>query len=204
MTIRRQIDPAIVLIGLIVAIAVALGTWGITWLINSRSRVRRFSEWLTGRLNALVSWFTRGQTKRAIKGSLFGSFFDGLHDDFKAISAERKILLRPFLWATITNIFDVTLIWIAFWSLGHPIDPLLLFVAFGLASMTSIFAVTPGGTGVYETVMATFLSIGGVAPNIAIAGTLLARTILLSGTILFGYVFYQLTVIKYGKHPTNS
>jgi uncharacterized membrane protein YbhN (UPF0104 family) len=52
--------------------------------------------------------------------------------------------------------------------------------------------------------MVAFLAASGVTPDVAIAGTLLARMILLSGTILFGYVFYQLTVLKYGKHSANS
>jgi hypothetical protein len=41
-----------------------------------------------------------------------------------------------------------------------------------------------------------------VPPDVAIAGTLLARVTLVLGTIIFGYVFYQLTVLKYGKRTT--
>ena len=51
--------------------------------------------------------------------------------------------------------------------------------------------------------MVAFLAASGVTPEVAIAGTLLARVTLLSGTILFGYVFYQLTVIKYGKRAAD-
>lgn len=203
MAIRHQIDPVIIIVGFAIAAVVIIATWFMVWLIKNRDRVRRFSRWLTNAVNVVIRWVTGGRKKKAINGASLRSFFDGIHGDFAAIRNERKILLRPFLWATITNIFDVTLIWIAFWALGHPLDPFLLFIAFGLASMTSVFAVTPGGTGVYETVMVTFLAAAGVTPDVAIAGTLLARMILLSGTILFGYVFYQLTVVKYGKHTTE-
>jgi hypothetical protein len=51
--------------------------------------------------------------------------------------------------------------------------------------------------------MITFLASSGVPAEIAIAGTLLARVALLSGTVLFGYIFYQLTINKYGKAPTK-
>lgn len=62
---------------------------------------------------------------------------------------------------------------------------------------------TPGGAGVYEAVMVAFLAASGVTTEVAIAGTLLARVTLLAGTILFGYLFYQLTIIKYGNRPAH-
>ena len=39
----------------------------------------------------------------------------------------------------------------------------------------------------------------GVAPDVAIAGIVLTRVILLTGTIVFGYMFYQHALIKYGR-----
>jgi len=50
-------------------------------------------------------------------------------------------------------------------------------------------------------VVQVFLASAGVAAEVAIAGTLLARVILMVGTIAGGYVFYQLTIVKYGKSP---
>jgi hypothetical protein len=52
-------------------------------------------------------------------------------------------------------------------------------------------------------VMVAFLAASGVTTEVAIAGTLLARVTLLAGTILFGYLFYQLTIIKYGNRPAH-
>ena len=47
--------------------------------------------------------------------------------------------------------------------------------------------------------MIIFLSMTGVAPDVAIAGIILTRVILLTGTIVFGYIFYQHALLKYGK-----
>src|SRR5690606_9667514 len=105
------------------------------WLIKDNARMRRFSAWVTKTGNKIVTFFTRGKKTNAVKGDAVLEFFDGLHDDFLAIRRERKILVRPFAWAAIANILDVALIWIAFWSLGFPLDPALLFIAFGLASI---------------------------------------------------------------------
>lgn len=201
---RHEINWTISGIGFLLAVVAIGGTWLGVWLIKSNDRLRRFSAWLTKTVNRFVRWITRGKKRKAVKGEVILEFFDELHDDYLAIRRERKILVRPFIWATIANMLDVALLWIAFWSLGFPLDPALLFIAFGIASIAGAVSITPGGAGVYEAVMVTFLAAAGVPAEVAIAGTLLARVTLLAGTILFGYVFYQLTIVKYGKPPANS
>ncbi|MGH7218613.1 MAG: lysylphosphatidylglycerol synthase transmembrane domain-containing protein [Candidatus Microsaccharimonas sp.] len=200
---ESKIEPIILIIGLVLVIAAVGGAWLGIWLIKSNARLRRFSAWLTKKVNGFVKWITRGKKRKALKEEVLLEFFDGLHDDYLAIRRDRKILRSPFIWAAVANILDVALIWIAFAALGFPLDPALLFIAFGIASIAGALSVTPGGAGVYEAVMVAFLATSGVSPEIAIAGTLLARVTLLAGTIMFGYVFYQLTVIRYGKRPAD-
>lgn len=204
LSFRHKIEPITIIIGVGLTVVAVLATWLGIWLIKSNARLRRFSAWLTKKINGFVRWITRGKKRKAVKEEVFLEFFDGLHDDYLAIRRERKILIKPFIWAAIANILDVALIWIAFWSLGYPLDAALLFIAFGVASIAGAVSVTPGGAGVYEAVMVAFLAASGVTPEVAIAGTLLARVTLLAGTILFGYVFYQLTIMKYGKRPADS
>ena len=200
LALGHHIDRMIVFIGIGLTVLAVGATILAIWLIKSRPRLERFSNWVTKKANQIVSFFTRGKKKDAVDREVVGGFFVGLHDDFLAIRKDRRILIKPYIWATIANMLDVTLLWIAFWSLGFAVDPALLFVAFGVASIASAVSVTPGGAGVYETIMVTFLAASGVPPDVAIAGTLLARVTLLTGTIMFGYLFYQMTIAKYGKH----
>ncbi|MDB5163187.1 MAG: hypothetical protein JWN28_795 [Candidatus Saccharibacteria bacterium] len=199
---NHQIDRTIVVVGSGLMVVAVGGTLLGIWLIKSLDRLRKFSAFLTKTINRFINWVTRGKKLVIVKAEVFLEFFDGLHGDYMAIRRDRKILFVPFIWAIIANILDVALIWISFWSLGYPVDAALLFVAFGIASIAGAVSVTPGGAGVYEAVMVTFLAASNVPAEIAIAGTLLARVTLLSGTILFGYIFYQLTILKYGKQPT--
>ncbi len=201
LTIEKKIDLPIILIGFALVAAAVAATWVGIWLIKSNERLRRFSAWLTKKVNGFVNWITRGKKPKVAKEEVILEFFDGLHDDYLAIRRDRKILRTPFVWATVANVLDVTLIWIAFYALGYPLDPALLFIAFGVASIAGALSVTPGGAGVYEAVMVAFLAASGVTTEVAIAGTLLARVTLLAGTILFGYVFYQMRIVKYGKRP---
>lgn len=201
---RHEINWTISGIGALLAVVAIGGTLGGIWLIKDNRRLRRFSAWLTKTANKFIRWITRGKKRKLVDEEVILEFFDGLHDDYLAIRRERKILIKPFIWATIANILDVALLWISFWALGYPLDAALLFIAFGIASIAGAISITPGGTGVYEAVMVTFLAAAGVPAEVAIAGTLLARVTLLAGTIAFGYVFYQMTIVKYGKPPANS
>jgi len=201
---RHEINAVTVIVGLGLVVATIGATLSAIWLLKDKERIQRFSHWLSRTTNRFISWVTRGKKTNVVKGKGVLEFFEGLHDDYAAIRRESNILVTPFLWAIIANIFDVMLIWIAFWSLGFPLDAALLFIAFGLASIVSALAATPAGAGVYEAIMVTFLAASGVTPEVAIAGTLLARVVLLTGTVLFGYVFYQLTVMQHGKRPVNS
>lgn len=169
------------------------------YLISSRKRLISVSDWLTKNINRIVLKITRGKKRKIIKQSVIEDFMIDLHQDYLEIRRDKKMLTAPFVWSTASNIFDVTLIAISFMALGFWVNPAVLCIAFGVASFAAIFAATPGGSGVYEAIMIAFLGSAGVPASAAIAGTLLVRATLFACTIIFGYIFYQLTINKYGK-----
>ena len=191
----------VALASLIVVICVAV-IFGTIFIVGSKRRLDKFSVGITRFANNFVNKVTRGKKPEILKPTLISDFFGELHQDYMSIRKDSRILIKPFIWAVLANLADVALIWIAFWSLGYEISPAILFVAFGISSLASAISVTPGGAGVYEAIMIAFLASSNVPADVAIAGTLLARVTLVLGTILFGYVFYQLTVLKYGKRSS--
>lgn len=199
--IDEQISRTVILLCLLLAVLAIGATIGTIFVIGSELRLRQFSVWLTGKINRFVAKLTRGRKPAVVGDSVILVFFMDLHDDFKAIRKDKRILIRPFIWAVLANMADVALLWIAFWSLGYMVNPAILFVAFGVSSIAGALSATPGGAGVYEAIMITFLASTGIPADVAIAGTLIARVTLVMGTVAFGYVFYQLTVNKYGKRP---
>ncbi len=199
----NSINQSIVIISTILVVASVTGTFFIIYMVGNHKRLLKLSRFVTRISNKVVSFFTRGRKNDVVKLHKIEEFFTDLHQDFLEIKQEKKILIRPFMWAIITNLLDVALIWVAFWSFGYQVNPAIIFIAFGLASIIGVISSTPGGAGAYEATMAAFLASAGIPPDVAIAGTLLARVALLSGTVLFGYIFYQLTISKYGKSPTS-
>lgn len=204
LTFDNKINRTITGISLIFILITITTIAVIIFSISNHKRLIVASNWLTRALNAFVKKITRGKKRQVVKEETVERLFNEMHKDYTEILDDKQILTRPFLWALLSNILDVGLVWIAFAALGYPINPAMLFIAYGLSSIASFFAVTPGGAGVYEGIMIAFLASAGVPAGVAIAGTLLARATLLAATLSFGYVSYQLTVHKYGKIPTKS
>jgi len=169
------------------------------YLLNDYKRMVNVSGWLTRQINRITKFITFGRRRSLIKKHDVDKFISELHQDYVEIKQEKKIIIKPFLWATLANGLDVALIFITFLALGFFVNPATLFVAYGISSFIAIFAATPGGSGIYEAIMITFLASAGVSADKAIAGTLLARVTLFAGTIIFGYVFYQSTINKNGR-----
>lgn len=204
LTYDHKINQTITVVSASLVIATIVGITLLINTVNNHKRLIALSGWVTQKVNKVVSFVTRRKNNQLLKLEVIEKFFTEIHTDYLEIRREKKILFQPFLWAIATSILDVSLIWITFIALGFPISPAVLFIAFGVSSILSIFSATPGGAGVYETIMITFLASSGIPADVAIAGTLLARATLLVGTIVFGYVFYQLTLNKYGKNVGST
>lgn len=197
----NMVNKNIVIVSAFLLFLAIGGTLLIVYLIGNRKRLTRLSVWLSESINRISSWLTRGRKKDVLKIEALEKFFDELHQDYLEIKREKTILVRPMVWAIVANLMDVALLLVAFLSLGFWVSPAVLFIAFGISSIASVFSASPGGAGVYEAIMIAFLASAGIPADVAIAGTLLARVTLLVGTIIFGYLFYQLTINKYGNAP---
>lgn len=144
-----------------------------------------------------------GRRRRVLDGKKVEAFFDDLHGDYVVLRHDKSLLRWPFIWGLLFTIGDVALFAITFWALGTLVNPAVILIAYGLAVVAGFFMITPGGAGAYEAIMVSFLAIAGVPSGVAIAGILLTRVILLFGTIILGYVFYQHAVLVYGKSKTE-
>ena len=172
----------------------------IIFLLSSRRRIDKFAIWCHGIINTFIRKASFGRIKKIVQQSTITRFFEELHHDFLALNNDKRLLIKPYLWGLANLIMDAALFLITFWALGVTVNPAIILIAYGVASVAGFFVITPGGAGAYEAIMVSFLAIAGVTSGVAIAGIILTRVILLLGTILFGYLFYQHALIKYGKN----
>lgn len=170
------------------------------YLLSSKHRIDRFAVRLHRFLNGVTRRVTFNRKRTLVKLDVIQDFLDDMHRDFLELRHDKKLLIKPFLWGLVYNLCDAGLFMIAFWALGEVFNPGPIMIAYGVASLAGLVVVTPGGAGVYEAIMVTILAFAGVSGSVAIAGILLARVVILIGTIVFGYIFYQHALNTYGGH----
>lgn len=175
------------------------------FLFSKEKRVVKFSDWLTKTVNKTVKFFTFGKRKQFYKSKeVLRDFFDGLKEDYEIMVENKKILLAPYIWSVLFATTEIAMFICAFAAIGTTVNVAFLIIAYGIATLSAAFVVTPGGSGAYEAVMVGFLVAVGVRADAAIAAVVLARVVLIVGTILFGYVFYQKALMNNGKSKSTS
>jgi uncharacterized protein (TIRG00374 family) len=174
------------------------------YLVGSRSRMKNFAHWLTRTLNLLIRKVTFGRKPEAMKLARVERFFNDFHNDFMVLKNDKKLLTKPIIWSFLFNIFEIMLFMVSFWALGIWVNPAVLLIAYGAATLTGVFMLTPGGAGAYEAVMIGILTASGVAAGVAFAGVVLTRAILVIGTLASGFVVYQHALHKYGRPDLNK
>ncbi len=205
LSLDKGVDRLLISISVAMSFATIFSAFVLIYFLSSKTRMMQAAKYVTLFANAITKFVTFGRKQNVLNTDKVKKFFDDMYLDYVEIQRDYKILLKPLMWAVIANVLDMCLIAVAFLALGYWVNPATLFVALGISSFVAIFAATPGGSGVYEAIMIAFLVSAGVPAEVAIAGTLLARVTLFAGTIGFGFIFYQLTISKYGKieKPTN-
>lgn len=198
-TMDGNVNRWIILVSAAMILLLVVSVVGGVFLISSPTRIERFANWLTRFVNKWVRRITFGHAKNVLRRESVSKFFDDMHTDFVELRREKKILVKPFLWGIAMTIAEISMFTVTFWALGEQVNPAPIMIAFGVATFAGVFFVTPGGAGAYEAVMVAFITLAGVSAAVAIAGIVLTRVILLMGTIVLGYVFYQMAIIKYGK-----
>ena len=173
------------------------------YLLTSQRRLHKAAHQVTLTINGFARRILR-RTKPVMDEAAVRRYCDDLHTDFLELRRDKKLLWQPFVWSIIFTIMEILPFWMTFQSLGVSVNPASILIAYGVATTMAVVVATPGGAGAYEAVMVGILALSGVSQGQAIAGTMLYRVIAIVTTLVFGYAFYQLTIMRYGrdKPPT--
>ena len=176
----------------------------IVYVLERNEKVAVLARGLVRFANLSIRLVTFGRVAKKFPSEVpLEDFLHDVQSDYRIIRRHKKLLSLPLLWGVIFSMLEVAMFYSAFLALGHPINPAIIAVAFGLAGASGLLAVTPGGAGLYEVVMVGFLTVAGVDPAVGIAAIVMARALLMLGTIVTGYYFYQQAVLKHGKSPKS-
>lgn len=190
-TIDGTVNRWVILVSSLLVFVMVAFVVLIVYLVNSRRRIEGFARKIAGLGNAVVRKITFGRVKEPIAVKKLERSLVEMHEDYLEIKRNKKVLIRPFIWALVFTVTDVGVFWITFWALGHPINPAPIYIAYGISTLAGLVAFTPGGAGVYEALMVAFLALAGLSQGLTLAGVLLARVLMLLLALGGGYIFYQ-------------
>lgn len=197
---RLTVTVTSILVAAIFGLIVAL-----IYLLEHEQCFRPIAQWIVRVINGTVRLVTLGKRQAVIASSQpLLDFLKDVSKDYSQVRAKKKMLIVPLLWGFIFSLAEIAMFYCAFWSLGHPINPAPLVVAYGLAGAAGIFMITPGGAGAYEVIMVAFLAAAGIDQKVGIAAIVLTRVLLMAGTVIAGYAFYQQAIITHGRRTNTS
>lgn len=203
-TLDGSITRGTILVTSLLSSSIVFGTIAVLYMLDSEKRLDAFVRWIVGIANWVVKTVTRGRKTHVIDEDTLQKFFKEIREDYAVLKREPRLLIRPFLWGTIFTIAEVAMFWVTFLALGTVVNPAPLLIGYGLATIAGVVFVTPGGAGGYELLMIGFLTSAGINPGASVAAVLLTRTLLILGTIITGYFFYQQALNKYGKETIDD
>ena len=184
---------ALVCIGIIVLIIAAV------IIASSRKRIEWFSRIITKGLNNLVRALTLGHKEKTLQFRAVNKYFIDLHEALIEARNNKRMLIKPIIWGIVYSFFEVATYWLVAMSMGHPEILPQIMVGEAIGSILGAILVTPGGVGGYEGAMIFIMSALGVDLGLATAVVITTRVVVLIGTIVSGYGFYQHAISKIGK-----
>ncbi len=203
-TIDGDVNRWIILVSSALVSTMSAAVIACIYFVQSQQRTVLAAKLVTKWVNRAVRFITRNKKTALLDGQKVENFFQEVHQDYLDIKREKQRLWQPFLWGIVFVSIDVMMFVVAFWALGQFVNPAPVLLAYGLASIAGFVVATPGGSGAYEALMVGFLTASGVNQGIAIAGVLVSRVLILLVIIVVGYVFYQQSILKYGKSAPRT
>lgn len=198
-TIDGTVNRWIILMSAGLILTMVVSTFALYYAVSNKARIEKIASWLTRTVNRVVRRITFGKKSAALNFNHVKKYFEELHLDYIELKHDKRLLWQPFLWGLLYVAMDVAMFWVTFAAFGVYVNPATILIAYHLASLAGFLVVTPGGVGAYEWIMVTVIVVSGIPQEQAIAGVVLARTIILLVTVVFGYMFYQQAIFRYGK-----
>ena len=169
-------------------------------IIMNKKRIDWFSRTASKVSNKVVRWISRGKRRKVLDEQKVDKYFTDLHSGWLVARRNKKMLVYPYLWGTVYSLFEAGTFWVVAAALGHPEILPQIMLGQGMASIVGTVLATPGGVGGYEGAMIFVMVATGVSVEVATITVIVTRVVLLLGTIISGWGFYQHALLsKKGK-----
>ena len=180
------------------SVLLTVGIFLSIYIIGSRSRIDSFFTFLTKILNKIIQIIRPNHPETInIKKARVG--FINLHENYLELRRKYKQLVRPGIYALISNLFEVATLYCVFLAFDQTLNPGAVIIAYAVANFAGLVSVLPGGVGIYEALMTAVLATAGVSPAVSIPVIIMYRILTMAIQLPIGYYFYHKFVNEEGK-----
>ncbi len=124
-----------------------------------------------------------------------------LGSSVRNLRSDPQRMLRALSWAAVNWLLDAASLWCFLAALGHYVNPVVLFAAFGIANVAAAVPLTPSGLGVIEVVLPLLLAGAGITRGIALLAVIGWRLVNFWLPIPFGAGAYLSLVVPRLRRP---
>jgi uncharacterized protein (TIRG00374 family) len=198
-----KVNNFIILIGTALTTLLVVLTGLFIYIISSRERIHNFFRITTKGVNRLIHVVRPGHPE-TISFDKIRPLFDELHDNYGLFKSKFHELEGPFLYALITNITEIAVVYVVFVAFGHWVNVGAVILAYAVANFAGLVSVLPGGIGVYEALMTAVLVAGGIPAAVSIPAIVMYRVL---NTILQlppGFYYYHRTLQGRNEEQANE
>lgn len=167
-----------------------VGTFGLVYIVESRSRINAFLTAITRLLNRIIGFFRR-RNPETINIAGAQQIFNELHDNYKLLKDKWKQFKIPFLYMIVANATEVAAIYVVYIAFGQYVNLGAVILAYAVANFAGLISVLPAGIGIYEALMTAVLVATGIPADVSIPVTIMYRVLNMSTQLAPGYFFYQ-------------
>lgn len=173
-------------------------------IASNKKRIDWFARVATRFLNKTVKILTFGHKRQVITEDSIENYMADLYKDLQVARENKKILIHPIIWGIVYSFLEIATYWLVAIAMGRPDILPAIMIGEAVASVVGAVMMTPGGVGGYEGTMVFIMSVLGIDPGLATIVVITTRVVVLVGTIVSGYGFYQNAVSKIGKKERDA
>lgn len=165
------------------------------YIISDEKRITSFTAGLPKIINSVFKTFHK-KNKSLINIEKIETLFKDLHKDYVHVRKDWRSLRYPFFWALSMNLTEILTIFVVYLSFGEIVNPGAIIVSYAVANIAGLFAILPGGIGVYEGLMTGVMASAGVPQGLALSATVVYRVLNMGLFLPIGYFLYTKALSK--------
>lgn len=203
LAIGGHVNNLTILVSSSVSTLLIIGTFMFIYIIGSNTRINYTFSVITRLLNRIIGFFRPNQ-KEAIHTERVRQMVDELHNNYRLIRSNYKLLKKPFFFATMANLSEVLAIYAVYVAFGHWVNIGAVILAYAVANFAGVISVLPGGIGVYEALMTGVLAISGIPASLSFPVVIMYRILNTIIQLPPGYYFYHRSLHSGSEEITNA